>query len=52
MMPGITARLQMNVRRALLERVLQQPVHDMHDMPIVRAYFASFAKLQQLLEVE
>ena len=42
----------MDVRRALLERVLQQPVDDVHDVAVVRADFAALAQLQQLLEVE
>jgi hypothetical protein len=33
----VAARFEVDVRRALLERVLQQPVDDVHDMAIVDA---------------
>ncbi len=52
MLLGLAPRLQMDVRGALLERVLQQPVDDVHDMAIVGADFAALAQLDQLLEVE
>ncbi len=49
---SVAARLQVDVRGALLERVLQQPIDDMHDVAIVGTDFAALAQLHQLLEVE
>ena len=49
---GLAAWFQMDIRCALFERVLQQPVDDMHYVAIVRAHLARLAQLHQLLEVE
>ena len=49
---GITSRLEMDVRGALLERVLQQPVDDVHDMPVINAEIAGLAELDELFEIE
>ncbi len=48
----VAARLQMDIRRALVERVLQQPVDDVHDVAIVHAELAGLAELDELFEVE
>ena len=42
----------MDVGRALLEGVLQQPVDDVHHVAVVGADLAGLAQFEQLLEVE
>ncbi len=47
----VAPRLDVDVRRALLERVLPQPVDDVDDVLVVRVEMAVPAELDQLLEV-
>ena len=42
----------MDIRGALLERVLQKPVDDVDHMAVIDANFATLAQLDELLEVE
>ena len=44
-------RLDVNVRRALFEGVLPQPIDDAHDMLIVGIKMSMFAQLDQLFEI-
>ena len=48
--PHVAARLDVNVRRPLLERVLPQPVDDVDDVAVVGIEGAFAAELDQLLE--
>ena len=49
--PFVATRLEMNVRRALVECVLPQPVDDVDDVAVVRIERPLRAQLDQLLEV-
>ena len=48
---GIAPRLEVDVARALLERVVEQPVADVDDVLVVGVELAAPAQLHQLLEV-
>ena len=50
-MPDVAARLDVDVGRALLERVLPQPVDDVDDVLVVGVEVAVLAELDQLLEI-
>ena len=50
-MPDVAPRLDVDVGRALLERVLPQPVDDVDDMLVVGVELAVLAELDQLLEI-
>ena len=50
-MPDVAPRLDVDVGRALLERVLPQPVDDVDDVLVVGVELAVLAELDQLLEV-
>src|SRR3989338_3458687 len=47
----VAARLQMDVAGALLEGILEQPVHQRDDMLLVSVQVLVFAQLDQLLEI-
>ena len=49
--PDVAPRLDVDVGRALLERVLPQPVDDVDDVLVVGVELAVLAELDQLLEV-
>ncbi len=49
--PDFPARLDMDVRGALVVGVLQQPIHNLDDMLVIRIRVAGFAEFNQLLEV-
>jgi hypothetical protein len=51
---GVTARLEVDVARALLEGVLPQPVDDLHDARVVRIErrVLDLAQVDQLLEAD
>jgi hypothetical protein len=46
---GVAPRLDMDVGRALLERVLPQPVDDVDDVAVISVDFALIAERNQLL---
>ena len=50
-MPDVAPRLDVDVGRALLERVLPQPVDDVDDVLVVGVEMAVLAELDELLEV-
>ena len=47
----VAARFDVDVARALVERVLQQPVDDVDDVRVVRVGRLQLAEFEQLLEV-
>ena len=49
--PGVAARLDVDVGRALLERVLPQPVDDVDDVAVVGVELALLAERDELLEI-
>lgn len=50
--PLVAAWLQMDVAGALVDRVVQQPVDDMHDVRVIRTgLHVAFAQLQPLLKL-
>src|SRR5690606_11213495 len=48
---GFTARLQVDIRRALGKGVLQDPVNNRDDMLVISIHLALATEFQQLLEV-